>query len=316
MSGPLLQKAEAEQLIAGLDSLIEGERVAAMLVALGEQAIPHLAHFLLKSPARIISLPRCRAVHALGELGAYSTLLSYLRDFRPSADAAVLFAEDAVRSAAAEELRRWRSDEVYSVLLAAAKQRATSGLVLALGEFCRTESVPLLFIELEDDLCREEAKAALRKIPEATHQYAVLLIRGRTDISLRGPSALRRRRATLQLLADFGIAAKEWPDVKEFLHEDDAGVVIAASRIGFASGLEQDQASIVHALFRVSEHVNFAEEDEVTTLLDLHRDIALPIAHDIVAERKARSEQPEWLKPSWRILGHILGGKLENYGAA
>lgn len=309
-------ETEMERLIAGLDSLIEGERAAAMLVALGERAIPHLSRFLLEGPARTISLPRCRAAHALGELGACSTLLSYFREFRPPADAAVLFAEDAARSAVAEELLRWRSDEVYSVLLDAAKQRATSGLVRAVGEFRRSESVPLLFTKLEDDLCREGAKDALRKMPEAAHQYAVLLLRGLTDIPPRGPSALRRLRATLQLLAEFGGAAGEWPDVKEFLYEDDADVVIAASRIGFAIGPEGDQASIIRALFRVSEHLNFAEEDEIAALLDAHREIALSIAHAIVAERKARGERPEWLNPSWRILGHILGGKLENYGVA
>lgn len=318
MSGPLshLGEAEIERLAAELDSLVEGDRAAAMLIALGEPAVPAVARFLLEGRPRTISLPRQRAAHALGELGACDVLVTYFREFQIPTDAAVRFAEDAVRSAAAEQLLRWRSDEVYKALLDASKQRATSGLVFALGEFLRVEAIPLLFKELEDDLCREDAKDALRKIPAAAHQYAILLIRGLTDIPLRGPSALRRRRATLQLLADFGVTAGEWPEIKEFLYEGDADVVIATSRIGFASGPEEDHPQMIRALFRVSEHMNFAEEGEVLAILDLHSDVAIPIAYDILAERQSRGEQPEWLKPSWRILGHLLHGKLEGYGAA
>lgn len=84
----------------------------------------------------------------------------------------MLFAEDAVRSAAARELARQKSDRVYDVLLQAARERATSGLILALGEFRRHESVPLLFSVLEDDLCRDEAKEALREVSEVARQYA------------------------------------------------------------------------------------------------------------------------------------------------
>ena len=76
------------------------------------------------------------------------------------------------------------------------------------------ESVPLLFSLLEDNLCREDAKEALRKMPDATRAYAILLLRGLTQLSIRGSTAVRRGRATLQLLVECGIGMNEWPDLR------------------------------------------------------------------------------------------------------
>jgi hypothetical protein len=88
-----------------------------------------------------------------------------------------------------------------------------------LGEFRRPESVPLLFAVLEDDFCREDAKAALRKVPTEACHYAILSIRDLTDTPLTGPATLRRHRATLQLLGELGISADEWSDIRRFLEE-------------------------------------------------------------------------------------------------
>ncbi len=324
MSTPLpgMADAQVERLIAALESLTDGELSVPMLIACGDRAVPYLEHFLLTGSPRTIALPRCRAVHALGELGAYSTLISYFREYEPPGDAAVLFAEDAVRSAVARELLRWKSEEVFGVLIDAAKQRATSGITLALGEFHRAESIPLLFELLEDDLCREEAKDGLRKVPEAAHQYAILLIRGMTDLRILGPASLRRRRATLQLLDEFDARRDEWQDIWPFLFEPDVDVVIAAATIGSRIAGMADQEEIVESLFRVSGHLNWAQEDHVATLLEKNHDIACEAARTIVDEKKERGERPNWLNPAWRILRHALGPELSrelekgHYGAA
>lgn len=320
MTNPLSEMSgdQISHLVDALSSLTDGELAVTMLVACGLPAVPYLDQFLLMGPPRTIALPRCRAVHALGELGAYSTLISYFREYERPGDAVVLFSEDAVRSAVARELLRWRSDEVFHVLLDAARQRSASGLILALGEFRREESVPLLFETLGDDLCREEAKDGLRKIQQAARRYAILSIRGLTDTQLHGPSALRHRRATLQLLVDFGVSSEEWQYLADFLLEQDADVVIAAASMGALIAPDHDQPKIVQALFRVSDHLNWAQEDHVIRLLDTHHELACKIAWTIADERRARGERPMWLAPSWRILWHLLGRDLErdHYGAA
>jgi len=309
---PEIADAQLKGLIAALESLIDGDPAIALLVACGDRAIPYLEHFLLAGPPRTIALPRCRAVHALGELGAYSTLISYFRKYERPSDAAVLFAEDAVRSAVAQELLRWKSDEVLWVLLDAAKQRATGGITFAIGEFRRAEGLPLLFELLEDDLCREEAKDGIRKLPEEARDYAILSIRGSTALRLGGPAALRRLRATLQLLNEFGVSPEDWRDIRTFLCEPDADVVIAAASIGLQMANMVDRREIIPSLFRVSEHLNWAQEDQTGCLLDANRALAYETAEAILEERTSRAERPDWLSPAWRLLRHALGREPES----
>ncbi len=299
-------------LIAALDSIVDGDRAAEELIVIGQRSVPYLEQYLLDGQPRSLPLPRRRAVRALGELGAWSVLIKYLRQYRRPEDAAVFFAEDGVRSSAAQELMRWNSDDVYRTLLEACRQRATNGLILALGEFHRPECVPLFFSLLEDDLCREEAKAALRKLPDIARQYAILSVRGTVRPGLYERSAMSRRRATLQLLCEFGVTADEWSNLREFLEDPDADVVIAVAQIGFQTAPDQDHPDIAGALFRISSHLNWAQEDDVCRLLDDHPDIALALGHAQLRERESRSEHPNWLRPDWRILKHILKGELDS----
>lgn len=307
MSGP-----QIDRLIAALDSLQEGDLAVDMLIACGPSAIPHLADFLLKGSPRTIALPRCRAVRALGGLGARETLIAYFRDYERPPDTAVLFAEDAVRSVAARELARWNSEEVFRVLLEAAAVRMTSGLAVALGEFLRPESIPLLFDVLEDDLCRQEAMSSLRKQPEAARQFAILSIRGLTSVPLEGPSARCRQRAVVQLLSELHVTRHDWPDLLRFLSAGDPATVVAAARAGFLSAPEEAYPEIAAALLRAAELPLFVQEDEVEQLLAAHPEIASKIALEIVKNKKDSGEKPNWLSPSWRILNHVLGRSLES----
>lgn len=313
MTKPLAEtpEQEVERLIGELDSLQEGGMAADMLAACGTRAIPYLADFLLKGAPRIISLPRCRAVHILGDLGARSVLTSYFKQYTHPTDPAVCFAEDAVRSAAAQELMRYPSGEVFRVLLDAAWQRATGGLVLALGKYQRPESVPLLFHILEDDLCREDAMNSLRKMPDAVRQFAILTVRGAAGLTLDGPADICRRRATLQLLSEVGVTFGDWPDLRRFLSADDPATVLAAAKVGLAVAREIEHSEIIAALLRASVKFNFVEEGEAEELLDAHPDIARHMARQIAGEKQTSGEKPRWSSPLWRLLHHTLGGVFE-----
>jgi hypothetical protein len=234
-------------------------------------------------------------------------LISYFKEYSRPLDASVLFAEDAVRSAVAQELARWKSDEVFDVLLDAAWQRATGGLVLALGEFHRPESVPLLFEALEDDLCREDAKESLLRMPDATRQFGILAIRGFTAVRLEGPSAVCRRRATLQLLYELGCTPDDWPDLRRFLWENDPGTLIPAAQIGFLIAPESEQPQILIALLRVAQKLNYVQEEDVTQLLVAHPTIAREVVRQIVKERSDKGDRLNWLSPFWRMVHHLLG---------
>lgn len=300
-----------QEAIGELNSLAGGESAVEKVVAFGKPAVPHLEHFLLDSPPRTIAIPRCRAVRALSELGAYSVLLKYFSLYERPADSAVLFAEDAVRSAAAKELAQVGSEEVYQVLLDAARGRATGGLVEALGAFGRHESVPLLFELLEDDLCRADALAELRKVPDAAQPYAILLLRGCTGTPIDGTISSRRRHCTLQLLVDFGISEGDWPEIREYLLDEDFDCAIAAARLGLSLAGNVERECIVEALIGASARMNWAQEMEVMEILDQVRSAAQAVARVFASRRRLEREKPNWRSPFWRILHHVLGSELQ-----
>ncbi len=312
MSGPGHEVSDdaIEQLIAAMDSLVDGDRAAEQLISFGQIVVPAVERFLLASRPRSISVSRCRAVRILGALGAYSSLIHYLgQNVRPG-DATVLFAEDSVRSAAAQELMRHETPATFKVLLDAVKQRATSGLIQALSQYRWPESVPLLFHLLEDDLCREDAKEGLRKMPEAGRAYAVLLLRGLTELPMLGSSASRRRRATLQLLVEFGISLTEWSDLSGFLDDEDCDCVISVATLGMRFAPPAERPFIVAALIERSRGMNWAQETEAVELLDKWPQLARQIARHIRTECEKRGEKPNWMSPFWRILHHTLGNEM------
>lgn len=320
MTGPVHQITDdaIEQMIAALDSLIDGDRATEQLISYGKRVIPAVERFLVESRPRSISVSRCRAVRVLGALGAYSSLVRYLRKNIHPSDGVVLFAEDAVRTAAARELMQDESPATFRVLLDAVKQRATGGLIQALSQYRWPESVPLLFDLLEDDLCREDAKEGLRRVPVATRAYAVLLLRGFTQLPIHGSNASRRRRATLQLLVELGIRINDWSDLRGFLEDEDRDCVISAATLGLLCAPAAERALIVAALIEATAGMNWAQELEAGELLDKWPQLARHVAREIHAQREMRGEKPNWASPFWRVLHHILGDEMHGrqHGAA
>lgn len=301
-----IDDSQIRRLVSALDSLGDGELAVDLLVACGKRAIAPLEELLLRGAARTIALPRCRAARALGALGAYKTLLAYFESSNVPSDPVVLFAEDAVRSTVAHELLRWQSEEVFQALLRAATQRVTTGMIEALGEFQSDETIPLLFKILEDDLCRNAAMDALRKTPKQTVDYAILSLREKTEVSLIGPAASRRRRATAALLRTLGISREEWQEMRGFLLEDeDAGTVVNAAVAAFRVASPEDFPRMIQALFRVADKLNCLQEDEVIHLLEKHRAEASHAARQIVSNLNTPGQHGNWLSPTWRILCHL-----------
>ncbi len=305
----VLSSSQILRLVRALESLTDGELAVDLLIAAGERSILPLEEFLLGGKARTIAVPRCRAARALGGLRARGTLLSYFTKVDLPADPVVLFAEDAVRSAVAHELLRWREDEVFYALLNAATQRATVGLIESLGEFYRSDAIPVLFEVLEDDLCRDAGFAALCKTPEASRHYAILSLRVGAGANFVGAASSRRRRATAELFRKLGISRGDWQDVAKLLEDEDPTVIICAATVGFQVAPPEEFRGIVNALFRVAPKLNWLQEDEVVHLLDQHKALAYCEANQVLANLRERGERVNWLSATWRILEHL--GRLD-----
>jgi hypothetical protein len=151
----------------------------------------------------------------------------------------------------------------------------------------------------------------LRKLPEAAQHYAVLLLRGCTETLIQGSIATRRRRSTLQLLSEFGICERDWPEIREYLRDEDLDCVIATADIGFSVAPESETETIVETLIKASARMNWAQEMDVTELLDGHRAVAGPVAKTLAVRHADGGERPNWLSPFWRILYHVLGDQFE-----
>ena len=151
----------------------------------------------------------------------------------------------------------------------------------------------------------------LRKFHVAAREFGILTIRGLTCVTLDGPSARCRRRATLRLLSELDLAEDDWTDIRPFLWESDPGNVITAARIGLRLAPETELPKIITALLEIGARLDSVQEEDVEHLLDAHPGIAREIALQVAKQRKDSGEKPNWLSPSWRILNHVLGRALE-----
>ena len=211
---------------------------------------------------------------------------------------------------AACELMQWPSEANFETLLKAAGHRATSGLILALGNYARPESVPLLFRTLEDDLCREEAMIALRKTPDAMRDYALRSLSGMFGAPSRGGSTRARCRATLRLLLDLGVAPKDWKALRPFLADHDSSIVLTVSQIGFRAAPCEETPEIMRRLISAADRFNWLEERDAAELLLAQGHLVHSLAAEIMQHRIRLGLQPDPQMPSWRILHRVADGPV------
>ncbi|OIQ90606.1 hypothetical protein GALL_275190 [mine drainage metagenome] len=232
-----------EGAIAKLRSLRDGAAAVVDLMACGPTAIAPLAAFLVAREPSGIFLPRCQAAEALTALGAKSALLDFLRHPARIIDPVEETGEDVVISAVARGLRHWQDEEVFAVLMNCAARKILPGLIEALGDYRRLESLPYFAKGLAEDGCRSETEEALRgfdpSIAVILLQWADQPVPARDDES---ESSRRARRSALKLFGELdsglNISARLW-----FLamREPDPWITLTAcsimlGRIGLSDG--------------------------------------------------------------------------------
>jgi HEAT repeat protein len=236
-------------LVDSLNSLKEGELGVSMLVACGPRAVPPLRDFLLEGRRSGIFEPRCRAVRALADLGAYDVLVEYLGSLHKIADPIVRFGEEAVENAAARAVANWPTDQVFQVLLSIVSERPLSGAIESLAGLHRPEAIPHMIRALEDDVARRSAEDALREF--GGDAYWALIDAALTPVpspSEESPSSKKRRRAALKLLEAMEIPADAAPAIRVLFREEDDEIASSAARIMVRIG---SQAETMEAIRRI-----------------------------------------------------------------
>jgi hypothetical protein len=293
-------------LVARLDSLVEGPAAALRLVACGEEAIEPLREYLLTGRITSLFQPRCWAVEALAALGARDVLLEFLRQERPVSDPVERLSEDAVEGAAARALAEWPSDEVFSALLERARVRLLPGLVEALGAFRRVEALPVLIRALEDDLCRRPAEDALR----ATGRDAVpALIR--TSLSPwpeagdESPSSLQRRRSATALLGEGQVDSAEWPRLRSLLLETDRALVVNAARLAAKTAPRHDRRLAASRLINAAD-TGWPVSVEIEDVLVALGADASDLVEAEIGRRSISPASPQAFDPGLALLRRVL----------
>lgn len=232
-------ETEIEQIIAGLDSISEGELGVSMLVACGQRAVPLLRRFLLDGPPKSVYVGRQRAVTALGQLGAVTALMEYLTSEKRISDPVLRYSEEAVENSAARELQHWRTEEVFEALLQVIRRRPLRGAVEAIGTFQRKEAIPPLIECLEDDIARPSAEEALRLLRGIAIEALITTVRSPEPSALQElPGSLLRRQSALRVLAAGALSMKQWEKLRFLLYDRDPLLSVRAAGIAIEVGAD------------------------------------------------------------------------------
>jgi hypothetical protein len=276
-----LSDAEISHYIEQLSSLKEGVQAVWKLITCGHPAIEPLRQFLLEGKPSAIFQPRHWAVEALAGLQAKDVLLVYLKQKKDISDPDVRLGEEAVESGAARQLSKWPSEEAFQVLLEIAKERCLPGALEALGEFKRPESIPYLVMALEDDFCRPTAEEVVRKIGVPTRLELIhAVLTPRPDKEVETPSSLRRRGSAAGLLAEIGISAGQWSQVRRLLNETDPAILVAVSRMASKVAGAKDKGFAARRLIEALEAADWYFGGEIAIVLVELFGIAGPLVEE------------------------------------
>lgn len=275
-------------LIRRLDSLVDGERASAQLVAFGPAAIDPVRRFLLRGVPRGVFQPRQWAVEALEALGAKDVLMEYLALDEPISDPVVRHGEDAVRNTAARLIARWKTDDVFRLLLSLASKRSLSGVIFALGEFRRPEALPYLERALEDDVARPAAEEALAKFgAAATESLISSALKKACEEKIEVASSILRRRSVLKILADSDLGSSSWSRLRVLLDDSDPEIVVSVSRIALAAGSDIEKKHVVLALLRILPDAPWHVREDAGRCLKTLSSIGKPIIEQEISRRMA-----------------------------
>jgi len=279
---------------------------AAALAACGERAVAPLRRFLLRGRPRGIYQPRQLAVETLARLGAKAVLLEYLSNPVPIHDAVARMGEDAVRSTAARELGRWRSEDVFECLSRAGLECLLPGIVETLGKFRRAETIPYFLWALGDGVCRPEAEEAIRGLGEAARASLVVAAATRTPSAAEErPSSLQRRRWVLRLLLELKASGQDWGKLRELLEENDAEIVITAARIALESAGESEKAHAVQRILQMLPSASWFLKTEARAALAEHFAIARKAIEEEIARRSEAGKKEQALDVVLRLLVNL-----------
>lgn len=310
------RRGRVQQLIDQLYSLNRGKDAVEGLVRCGPAAIMPLRLFLLEGRPRKIFQPRLWAVEALARLGAKDILVEYLLQDKEISDPEDRFGEEAVESAAARFLSSWHSQNVFQILLKLSERRMLLGLIDALAEYKRPESIPYFERALEDDFYRPAAENAFLKLGAlSSGALALSAITSTANSTLESPSSLERRRSAVRILNRIGISADHWKILRNLIRESDQELVVGGAKLGIEFADKVERALIAHKLIELLSSVPWYLQDDLENILVTLRDEAAAEIEEEIAARMGQSEEIRTLDARLKALLRVKN-RFERIGNA
>jgi len=287
--------AEINRYMKELDSLKQGEGAVEKLIACGHPAIEPLRRFLLAGEPRVLYHTRRWAVEALAGLGAKDILIEYLKQERDIPDPAVRLGEEAVKSAAAQKLIEWPSEEVIQVLIGIAQEGCLPGVLEALGELKEPKAIPFLVKALEDDVCRPAAEDALRKIGRPAASVLIqATIASYPNRESEEPSSLLRRRCAVSLLEELGVSKNKWGLLRPLLYEVDDKILTAVFKIAVSVAGVKDKETAFRRLIEILQNADWYVKGEIeNALIDEFEGIKQTMEEEILRRHKQLKGDPD-----------------------
>jgi hypothetical protein len=250
-----------------LASFYEGSESVVDVVRFGSAAIPWLRNLLLRREKSGLHQARCRASEALASLGAREVLDEYLRIEHSISDPIERLGEETVISAAARALARRPDKRTFELLERLALHRPLTGVLIALGSFKRTKTIPVFVRALAEDEVRLTAEAVLRTFGNRARPYLLVAACEPRDEDSPSESDLRRRRSALGLLGELRPKNSDWPSLKPLLASKDLESAILAAGLGLKTGVADEQSNSVDTLRRLRIHADWLRRMQIDQYL-------------------------------------------------
>ena len=263
-----LSEEQIAQLVDGLNSLMEGDAAASMLVRCGPKAVPALKDFLLFGRPSSLPEPRRRAVKVLADLGQVDALITYLEHERQIDDPILRLSEEAVQSLAAELIARWPGDRTLNALTSLATRKRLIGICIAFGKLRRAETIPFLIRDLADGVCARPAEDALLRIGRVAVSHLCTAASSREwSGDTESPSSLQRRRFALRVLRAIGIQSEHWTILRFLSHDPDPEITTYSCLLGLTVAAEPERILLASMMLRTAGYVNWFVQSEIQQAL-------------------------------------------------
>jgi hypothetical protein len=269
-----------------LKSLHDGDLGVLEITACGRRAIPALRALLLDGESSAIYHPRCRAIEALGALGAHDVVIDFLASPRDVPDPVNRTGEEAVINAAARALVGIDDERIFPLLLDLARRQPLAGVIEALGSYRRCEAIPCLISALSEDYSRRAAEAALLRLGSKARSA---LLRSATrpipSAQWETPSSRRARRSTVRLLARIGAPSRQRSRFRDLMQDCDAEVAVHACRAYLASASKDEKPDIIRQLIALIPSLGWLLCEEVEECIIDHFEDAREIIPEFIRDR-------------------------------